>query len=167
MAKEEDDAGVKLFKELLYADELHRTEFLEIWHEEYNKIARSELAERRKESLDNLEEQDLVDLVSELSEQEQEDFSTITIIKLGRRIAELKEQQKRELHFQQGAEEEQDEGTMNKGLIIKFIWLFIFTAGIIYVFVAMIAGWLRIIHGIIILFILFGCVAAMYGSRNA
>jgi len=148
---EEKDGGEELWKEFLYADKLDRTEFLEMWHEEYAKIVRAELAERRKESLNNLEEE------------EQADFAKIAISKLGRRIAELKEETKQEAtqELQQGAEEEQNGGPTRRGGIVKLVWCLILTAGIIYIIVAMVAGWLRIAYGIIILFILFGCFKAM------
>lgn len=161
MAKQEKDAGEELWEVWPYMDERDRTELLEDWHEEYAKIVRAELAERRKEPLDNLEEQEIVELLNGLEDEEQEDFLKIVMIKLGRRIAEMKEEEERELHFQQGAEEQQDKGAWRKTEIVKFVWLLIFTAGIIYVIIAMVAGWLRILHGIIALFILFGCIKAM------
>jgi len=49
--------------------------------------------------------------------------------------------------------------------IVKFAWLTIFTVGIIYIIVAMIAGWLRILYGVVILVVLFGCIAAMRQRR--
>lgn len=168
MPKGAKDAGEELLRYFLHADKLHRTQFLEMWHEEYAKIVRAELAERRKEPLDKLEEEEVVELLNELEEEEQEDFAKITTIKLGRRIAELKEEKKQEVaeELRRGVEEEQNGGGTGPGGIVKLVWGLILTAGIIYIIVAMVAGWLRIAYGIIILFILFGCVAAMYGFRK-
>jgi len=117
--------------------------------------------EAEVEILNELAAEKVVELLNESEDELQEAFLQTIIIKLGRRIAELKEEQKRELHFQQGAGEEQDKGAMRKGEIVKFVWLLIFTVGIIFTIVAMIVGWLRILYGVIILFVLFGCVKAM------
>ncbi len=158
-SQQERDAGEELFRAFLRLDKQERIEIREEWHEENDKILRAELAERRKEPLDNLEDQEIVDLLNELEEEEQEEMAMVTTIKLLMRIAELKEEEKQEPQLQRGAEEQQNKGAW--GEVVKFVWLLIFTVGIIFTIVAMIAGWLRILYGVIILFVLFGCVKAM------